>query len=350
MTTRANMVDRLQNGDPGPTRTVVLEAHCEAVEPEERIRSVFGVGNYTTTDDSFLYRVHLECGDIWVDQLNERFWSLHTGLPMRKINPFLHEKVESRRDLDWMWLPSGHLENLWPGANSNRVRTKFHGRDFLDESDPAQDLTINLAGSGAERLLKHISDDVKYRSAISFDSVQVSLQDSDLGRITEAVDRKGRFAASGDMLYHLQFVDTVVERYRHLVQACEQRAVSWSSNDSGVGAVAGGRPIAIRFSRDIPDLEQFVSSLFAARQPFRLWGIPEISGEVATVNAVDLHVGHGLRVEVGRNWMRVYLEKGTCGNTVARLTSNLQHRFDSRLSFIDPELQTALEAHRSVRA
>ncbi|MEV6840303.1 hypothetical protein AB0N17_38395 [Streptomyces sp. NPDC051133] len=343
MTTRATMVERLREAS-GPTRTVVLEAHCEGSDPEEKVRSVFGAGNYLATDDAFLFRVFVDDGEVWVDQLGGRFWSVHSSMPMRRINPFLHEKIEKRRDLDWMWLPSGHLENLWPSAISNRVRTKFHGRDFLADDDPAQDLTINLAGRGAERLMRHISSDEKYRSAVSFDSVQVALSDPDLGRISEGVDRMGRFAVSGDLEYHFQFVDAVVHRYSRLVQLCEARAINWSSVGNDGGSIFSGAPISIRFNRQIPDLEHFTASLFASRRPFRLWGIPELSGDVARVEAVDLHVGHGLRLEIGPQWMRVYLDKGTCGNTVARLVSNLQHRFDSQLEFVDPELQAALEA------
>lgn len=343
MTTRATMVERLRESRPAPTRTVVLETHCEATEPEDKIRSVFGSDNYANTDDAFLHRVFLDDAEIWVDQLGGRFWMLHTNAPMRKINPFLHEKVEHRRDLDWMWLPSGHLENLWPSATSNRVRTKFHGRDFLAEDDPAQDLTINLSGRGAERLLHHISDDARYRSAVSFDSVQVSLSDPELGLLNEAVDRKGRFAVTGELEYHFQFVSTVIERYHKLVTQCENLSMSWCPLQADNGMSITGRPIAIKFSREIVDLKSFASSLFASRQPFRLWGAPSFSRGSAQINAVDLHVGHQMRIEIGSKWMRMYLDKGTCGNTVARLVSNLQHRFDSQLKFVDPELQAALE-------
>ncbi|MGW1902906.1 hypothetical protein ACWCQB_37320 [Streptomyces hirsutus] len=342
MTTRATMVERLLEAS-GPTRTVVLEAHCEGSDPEAKIHSIFGENNYIATDDAFLFRVFVDDGDFWVDQLGGRFWSIHTSLPMRKISPYLHEKVERRRDLDWMWLPSGHLENVWPSAVSNRVRTKFHGKDFLTEDDPAQDLTINLSGRGAERLLRHISHDEKYRSAVSFDSVQVTLSNPELGRVNEGVDRMGRFAASGDLPYHFQFVDTVIQRYHYFVRLCEGRSLTWSSVGDEGGSRFEGSPIAIRFSRQIPNLEHFVTSLFASRQPFRLWGIPEVSGDVATVEAVDLHVGQTLRLEIGLRWMRVYLDKGTCGNTIARLVSNLQHRFDSQLKFVDPQIQAALE-------
>ncbi len=42
--------------------------------------------------------------------------------------------------------------------------------------------------------------------------------------------RMGRFAVSGDSLeFHLLFVQTVIDRYRHLVTACEQKAIEWTA-------------------------------------------------------------------------------------------------------------------------
>jgi hypothetical protein len=98
-------------------------------------------------------------------------------------------------------------------------------------------------------------------------------------------------------------------------------------------------------------MERFVTELLAVRRPFRLWGVPDIVSGVAQVEAVDLHIGQRLRFDIGREWLRVYLERGSCGNTVARLISNLQHHFDGALSLVDPELDAAASAqHRAVSA
>jgi hypothetical protein len=59
----------------------------------------------------------------------------------------------------------------------------------------------------------------------------------------------------------------------------------------------------------------------------------------AVVDTVDLHMGQRLGMEIGRDWMRMYLTAGSCGNTVARLVSNLQASFDSALSLSQPGLQ-----------
>jgi hypothetical protein len=351
MITRADMGRTLTLSPSVPTKSFVLEVHTE--DPAGYLDDLVGASNVEQTQDAYLFRVHLPAGACWVDQLDGRFWTFHTDMPTKEAFAFLREHVERRRDLDWMWLPSEHLRHVWPGAVSRRVRTDFRGHGFLGDNASARDLRVQLAGQDAEALLDLIAQDERYHSAVSFDSVQAYLKDPELGWVNEGVNRMGRFAVSGDSLeFHLQFVRAVVQRYRHFVELCERKAIAWrpfggendaSGNDAGGGALQGG-PIAITFSRRIDDLRQFVEELFAVRRPFRLWGVPEITRGVAEVEAVDLHVGQRLRVDVGESWMRVYLEAGRCGNTVARLISNLQHRFDGALRLVDADLQAAMTA------
>jgi len=77
--------------------------------------------------------------------------------------------------------------------------------------------------------------------------------------------------------------------------------------------------------------------------PFRLWGEAEIAADgIGSVEAVDLHVGQRLSIDVTVDGVRLYLPEGTCGNTIVRLVTNLQHRFDNR-AFTEPDLQQLLD-------
>jgi hypothetical protein len=219
-----------------------------------------------------------------------------------------------------------------------------------------EDLRVQFSGRNADAFLDVVSKSGESRSAVAFDSVETHFSDPDFGSLREAVNRKGKFAASGDSLeLHLQFVGAVVERYSRFVTMCESKSIAWTSlasgdEDDGGGSFTGG-PIVVLFSRSIPNQQLFLEELFSSRAPFRLWGVPEISSDgVAEVEAVDLHVGQRLRVDVGDRWLRIYLEAGGCGNTVARLVSNLQHRFDGALSLLDPELSSAVGQHLSPNA
>ena len=344
MISRAQMADRLDLSPSSPTKTFVLEAHSD--DPGALLREIVGPGNVQDTADAYLFRAEIPQGSVWVDQLNERFWSIHTDLPVRDASSFLSPIVEKRRDVDWIWLPSDHLRNVWPDSVSRRVRTSFQGGRFVDSNSPAQDLKVQLSGRDADALLDVIASDSRYRSAVSFDSVQASIADPDFGSIEEAVNKMGRFAVSGDSFeLHSQFVQQVVERYSNLVYLCEQASIGFEPLETLMGDGGGnlrGGPIVIQFSREIDDLANFSSTLFSARQPFRLWGIPEVHRNHVEVEAVDLHVGQPLPIDIGRDWMRIYLYAGHCGNTVARLITNLQHTFDGALTLENPVLEAAL--------
>lgn len=352
--TRAGLSEHLRLASTNLTKTFVLDVHTD--DPDAYLADLVGAASVEATSDASLHGVHIPEGDFWVDQLDARFWSFHTDMPSADAHRFLHSRIESRRDLDWMWLPTEHLRQASPDRAARRVRTAFSGRQLLGPDAGTSRLDLQVTGAEAERLLDYLALNEEYRSAVSLSGVQVEVGDSDHGRLTEAVNRLGKFAASGESFeLHQQFVRGVVARYAAFVRSLEAKAIGWDAldPDQDGGGTLTGQPVVVAFSRPIPDLDRFTQELLASRVPFRLWGIPETvrdegAGPVVEVDAVDLHVGQRLRMDIGRQWMRVYLERGSCGNTVARLVSNLQHRFDSALRLTDPQLQQGFLAQSAV--
>jgi len=342
-------------------KAFVLEVHAD--DPLAYLNEIAGRGYVEHTEDAFLSRIFDPAGEFWVDRLDPRFWIFHTVMPSIDAATWLTHRVESRRDTDWMWLPSAHLRNIAPDALPRRVRTEFDGTHLVSSDDAAHDLKVQLSGSHAERLLDKIADLPEYRSAVSFNTIEVDIDDPDLGSLRESVRRWGAFAAHGEnFAHHAQFVQLVIGRYARLVESIEALALRFeplggtgtgradaamytlmgdTDADTPNGASFTGMPIGIRFSRPIPDLPGFCEELFSSRAPFRLWGRPVVTEDGASVEAVDLHVGDRLSMEVGRDWMRVYLRAGSSVNTVARLISNLQSRFDGALSLAHTDLQQA---------
>ncbi len=75
--------------------------------------------------------------------------------------------------------------------------------------------------------------------------------------------------------------------------------------------------------------------MFAAKEPFRLWTVPRRVGDSEwEANAGDLHVGEPLRLEISPDRIRVLLGERTCGNTLARLLTNLQQQLDARVQVL----------------
>jgi len=348
--TRRDLATLLSSDPRYPTKTFVLEAH-PGEDSVGYLAEIAGRGNLEETGDAYLFRLKLPAVSdnawFWVDQLDGRFWSFHTNMPHKPAFDYLSKQVGARRDLDWVWLPSEHVRNAWPGAAARQVRSRFDGNRILGEDDVINDVKMQLSGRNASVLLDRLYQDPKLRFAISFDSVALPVVDDDMGFIREGVHRMGRFAASGESSeLHFLFVQRVVDRYKRLVTLFEEKALAWTAfGDAGRdgGGKISGAPIVIQFSRPIPDIGRFVGELFSSRHPYRLWGTPRVDSGYAEVEAVDLHVGQALSMDIDREWLRIYLTEGGCGNTIARLVSNLQHSFDGSLDFVDTELKQALK-------
>ena len=307
-----------------------------------------GTGRVEPTDDTFLFRVESDGLELWVDTLDHRFWSVHSWSAAADVRRYLKDRVERRRDVDVVWLPSDHLGQIWPGADLRSLRSDFRGERLLPATEGARDVRVQVRGHDSQELLDFLATSQQYRAALAFDHVGFVAADADFGVISEAVNRLGQFAAVGDSFeLHQEVVRGVVDRYARLVRLVEARALTFEPLPAGGLRPAGG-PILVRFGRTIPDMDVFLDGLFSAREPFRLWGVPEETHDgVWSVDAVDLHMGQRLAVDVSHDWLRLFLPSEGCGNTVVRLVANLQHRFDANVRFEDVHLQAALKAERA---
>ena len=326
-------------------KTFVLEAHPDS-GVTQLLADAFTESKVEPTDDVYLHRLAGDV-DFVVDHLNQRFWSLHTTVPTGDAAPYLRRVVNQRRDLDWMWLPSDHLRGIWRDVSPQLVATSFSSGRLIPTIGEVNDLKLRVTGQVAGQVLKALGD--RFGTAVPQSHVGFNAVDEHFGPITEFVSHDGRFMASGgDFGFHQAIVRRVVDRYRRFVEGVERRVLRWEELPEG-GARPYGAPITLRFSRRIPDLDYFLEQLFSAREPFRLWGLPRHDGEgMAEVEAVDLHVGQRLRFDITTKWLRVYVFEGGCGNTVARLASNLQHHFDGALSIVDEDLDLRLRAEVTV--
>jgi hypothetical protein len=219
-----------------------------------------------------------------------------------------------------------------------------------------QELSVTVKGRSAQQLLDVISKNTEFPHAVSLSKLELEIADSGLGTVVEAVNRLALFVAKGDSFaLHQNVVQEVISRYRGLVEAAENVGIAYEgirSLDDPEGDLGGGKfvggPIELTFSRPLIDLSLFLDGFLSSREPFRLWGIPnELSNSYAEVEAVDLHVGQRIRIEVSNEMLRIYLRQGGCGNTVARLVSNLQHHVDGGLTALDPSIQTHLDLDKA---
>ena len=332
-------------------KTLVLEAHLGEKASKEYLSDVFGKKRVRETEDAYLHHVDLDGGvSFTVDDLDRRFWSFHSRSPAQEVKRVVQAKVSERRDLDYVWLPTQHLLQIRPDSRPSFVKADFKGAAARSGED-TRDLSISVRGRDASQLLDVVRASNSHSHAFSVDKVAIPIQDDDFGFVEQAVSRRAYFAARGDSFeLHQQIVAEVISRYRAFVEAVEARTTRFHSlGDSGGGTVSGGL-IEIGFSRPLPSVAVLFNELFSSRDPFRLWGLHRADEHYGECDVVDLHVGGCLRVEAQQKFLRVHVYDGTCGNTVARLVSNLQHRVDGSLCIVDPELNALLCAGPQLEA
>lgn len=153
--------------------------------------------------------------------------------------------------------------------------------------------------------------------------------------IVNSVYSFGKLVGKGTSISgHLLTVALVLDAYARVIQQIEtDYALGWVPAHGGL--VHRGEPLVFRFPADaeIIDLMEFAGSVFSSKLPFRLFGIPHnATDRRLDVEAIDLHTGDPLSFEITREWMRVYLPRGSCGNIIARLYSNLQHAMSANVT------------------
>ena len=349
---RADLQDWFEAiGEGRGLKTLVLEVHREglgAADAVEALATLFPDQQVHPTEDGTLQRLVGE-EEFVVDSLERRFWSFHTPDASGSARAVLDRAVSYSRHLDRMWLPWEHLRNIQPDADSPS-RASFKASQVATGKQAA--VSFNKMGWEEHDILQIFYE---YNYSLAYDNVLFEIYDPDYGRFREKLTGDGTFVTIGDTFHgHESFVGDVVGRYSRLIEGVEGNAMRWEP--SGVGIRPVGKPIFIEFERPFPDRGRLYQDMFSCRMPFRLWAaaspdrasVPD--GEVISAEAVDLHVGQRLTIEMGDDWVRVYVREGNCGNSVARLIANLQRYANAPLRLADPGLQAALDETLSYSA
>lgn len=320
----------------GMVKSRLLEAHPP--EPsDDGVATLLGeIGNRAS------FGLEQLSDDLWallgaedaliVDTLNPRFWLLHTTSPVTRLRSLLRRYVVSTPRLDSAWFSAEHLRQM--EGERRWIKSSF-AADTLQPNDPGSEVPrrwrARVEGENPEEFLDFLGE-TRYTASASLTAVGSVIDDERLGRVEMAADYQGGFVSSGSSFEAATGVIwRSLDRYESYVKGLEDRFRLRMGATEEMGLTFDGDVAHIEFPHGVSDLDSLVANLFTCREPFRLWAVPkEVAPGHWEANAVDLHVGHTLRLEVTPRWMRVLLPERTCGNTLARLVANLQHRFDAR--------------------
>lgn len=196
---------------------------------------------------------------------------------------------------------------------------------------------VRFEGDAPEGLLDLLGSQPEYAGAATLTGV--GSQVTELGESAMVVaDYAGGFRTDGDFGAAQSAVWNLVAAYETWVVGLEQRHRQQTTVlDDDAGYRLDGDVAVLRLGRPVEDVGAFARSLTTAKEPFRVWGVPQrVDEDQWEVDAVDLHVGQPLRLEVLPDEVRVLLGADTCGNTLARLLTNLQQHLDARTALHAP--------------
>jgi hypothetical protein len=332
----------------GPLKTYIIEAHdLNGDSPSHAgMRAVLG-----DLDQRFSFQaeptndptlVTLAKGDAryFVDFLNPRFWVVHTTSNIEPAQQYLDELVRRSWNLDYAWLPSQVLGHLRRGRRFLGFNVDFNQGLFISEGaseeiqEQAAVFKTRYRGNLGEELFESLSS-AAFSRDLCVSAVKYSISDSASGAyIKNELNASGRIMATGNSIsLHLGAVNHLVNLYAQMIQTLENElSLAFVHGDGG--DELQGYPLTLHFSEPVLDFPGFVNEVLSCREQTRLWGVvSHEERDFVRAEVVDLHSASRLRLDFTPTHVVVYLFKGSCGNSVARLLRIIQEHLDPTVYF-----------------
>jgi hypothetical protein len=328
----------------GPLKTYLVEAHSEnggVAEPSALpalLNSVcdrFGFG-IQPTEDPTLFLMSKRDTPYFVDVLNPRFWLVHTTANIDPAETFLTEMVQGAWNLDYAWLPSQVLEYFlrdrrFLGFNIDFDQGLFFSEGSSEEEEEkATVFKSRYWGTGGESLFQFLKGTPTFRRVLCLSGVKYSIADPQTRNyIINELNSNGRIKATGNSItLHLSAINHVASFYSQMIESIENRIALWFSSNGREG-ILEGYPLRLVLSEPLSNIHAFVGELLSCRAPLRLWGTVDVDEkDFIRAEVVDLHSASRLRMDVTPDAISIYLFKGACGNSIARIVRNIQEHLD----------------------
>ncbi|AEF96073.1 hypothetical protein [Methanotorris igneus] len=350
-----------------PEQNVVKTYILESNTHPKKLSRIIKTGKIELLDEYEFYMLRIgDEGYFFIDAKNPRFWKLYTLQKSEESDKYFNKLISPIKSrLDNLWMPTGDLEKFLKKADYVRGLSTKHDETpfYLDNGveEIANKLSISGNGESVYKLIEIIQslspDDIqefekliedfqlsndtkikkifntikklhefKHLMRITKSKIKIVSEDDKDKFVLEDIYYWGKFTVKGTSIEkHNEIVDETIENYEQKIEIIEDSLIDYTSSDWDDRI-----PLIYEFEKEIEDLKSFVEGLISVKEPFRIWGLAkQVEEDMYYISGVDLHNGDRFSLEVTPWWMRLYLPKGSCGNTALRLLSNIQQTYDS---------------------
>lgn len=329
--------------DTGLLKSYLVEAHVAIKDesPHDKIwtflQQLAGHLRFQVheSEDETLFNIIHGKDIYYLDISDARFWIMHTLSLSTRADRFRSNLIKLSPLLDSAWLSAQFLYGITNFGH-------FRGFGAIHDETPlmvdkaaepeVESMHLRLWGGGAATVLDSLRNSKALTHSLALSSVRLKywLPRFEDEAVIDNFTFDGKVTALGkSFASHTNLVSKVHSHYIGIIRSIEEDLPIKFVPKDGVPTLEG-HPIIISLARRLADIPNFISRVFSSAMPFRLWGLAEIiADDFARVYAVDLHVGHKLLFEIAKDFIRIYLPAGTCGNTIARFYTNIQQYYDS---------------------
>ncbi|UTH06531.1 hypothetical protein [Macrococcoides canis] len=264
----------------------------------------------------------------YFDISNTRFWKMHS-LDYAKNTDKLQNILLKQMNMDSIWLPSSFMYSTKDKVG-DLYSLGISFKDILEEEstsnierflNESNDLNLQLSKKMADPIISSLLNE-NFQKELAFNSIGLLTNDDD-DFIVDTIKYHGKFTARGNSFsMHIHNVNNVLDDYiNKIVQLEKELPLKYVENK------LYGNYVYIKLSKQV-DIFKFIDLLCDGKKPFRLFGTPIASGNIITINAIDTHVGNfakklNININTKTNELMVELLENSCGNSIARLITNI---------------------------
>lgn len=299
--------------------------------------------DFIPTEESGFYQLVASSGEkkvvFFLDAATDsRFWLGYSISESLVIDRCLEYLVRNSINFDFVWLWPNFLEEKQKRGEFRGFGLDYDYRKFeQEESEITTYLKMQLwGGANTHQIYELLRKNEEFTNKVVLSKIRfkefegVGERNSESFAIQD-LKYNGKFTTRGtDLNIHLRTLNDVRLSYKKVITSIENDySLKWVETKNKNISLEG---YALHFipSSEI-QISLFIEKVFDGTAPFRLLGYPiSYEEKSAAVEIVDLHTGGKISVDLYPDRIIIYIPDGTCGNSIARFYTNLQHYFDVR--------------------